>query len=992
MHLRQWTWSFVLGWLVVAIALAQSAAAAWPFGGKKGPDDSIAGTRTTTFVDLLSSDARFSEFLHTVQRLRMVIPLNRIRNATLLVPTNEALRRYRKEHDTTTVTGNVYRGVSDFQAWYHLIGDRPVNWTDLVGGDMVWESFSRLTHISGLDPPRNGVGEGNDTKEHQYGVMLKTRSADGRHVEVNGVSVLKTNMSCSAGNVFAIDGLLTLPPTIQGVLRANVARNQAAPTERAGYGDYDFAEKLVAAAGWSYVLDSVPQRKRDETEASRMHTVWAFTDQAFRDEFGFAERAYLIHGAEFAKDDKDEVALALRDTRLVASQFVTKEPVSLARLGEGEHKVAGFVEGTEHTVTVDAGLSGTVNGLRISRADIIARNGIVHGVESMQRPSGLAFTPQKMLIGLNATLFVRELKDAGLLSYIDGSEPDRKLTLLVPTNRAMEDAFGADLDDGKDMLVEAAQNEYDLDPTADPIAEWRAPHNRRREWAQYHIVDGQYSVTELAETPLVRTLLASEWTQGKPQVVKAFVDRPHGTARHVSFNGADNILTEPVVVGNTTIYLLSSPMPTPPNLVNALIQDLDLSLFVAAMGASQTASEIQREQGITVLAPVLEAFISLGLVWSYLSLPEDADARSDLSRIVKSHILTKPVYSDEIPMHSDLSADMLTVKTLNGNSVGLYRTPKGIFVAAEQIQDPQALKKSTKHHMLSSVADSTSLQISEPDMLLRTGVAHVLERGLIMPPNVDITSSKLLRGMKAHVFLSLLERFNLTHVLDAPPPAPSVPGNDSTKSSDGDSKPVVGYSLLVASDKAWRENAAYREMVRRDQEEDRHVLDDTENPWRNSTNKDIEQYLEMLVRLHVIPVTDIHREPGERLPASDLTLSDRKTYVTLLEGAKLRAYEFATDRFSLQLDGVPFYQSPGGIPFISYATIVRAGYGRSGAVFELDSALKLPPKDLLAPGGWKKVMWDAAVWVTGLGLGSGLVGASAYWVRQWWTRADYQSL
>ncbi|ORX67539.1 hypothetical protein DL89DRAFT_269339 [Linderina pennispora] len=924
MHCQDWTWSFVLGWLVVAIALVQSAAAAWPFGGKKGPDDSIAGTRTTTFVDLLSSDARFSEFLHTVQRLRMVIPLNRIRNATLLVPTNEALRRYRKEHDTTTVTGNVYRGVSDFQAWYHLIGDRPVNWTDLVGGDMVWESFSRLTHISGLDPPRNG--------EHQYG--------DGRHVEVNGVSVLKTNMSCSAGNVFAIDGLLTLPPTIQGVLRANVADNQAAPTERAGYGDYDFVEKLVAAAGWSYVLDSEPQRKRDEMEANRMRTVWAFTDQAFRDEFGFAERAYLIHGAEFAKDDKDEVALALRDTRLVASQFVTKEPVSLARLGEGEHKVAGFVEGTEHTVTVDAGLSGTVNGLRISKADIIARNGIVHGVESVQRPSGLAFTPQKMLIGLNATLFVRELKDAGLLSYIDGSEPDRKLTLA--------DAFGADLDDGDDMLVEAAQNEYDLDPTAGPIAEWRAPHNRRREWAQYHIVDGQYNVAELAETPLVRTLLASEWTQGKPQVVKAFVDRPHGTARHVSFNGADNILTEPVVVGNTTIYLLSSPMPTPPNLVNALIQDLDLSLFVAAMGASQTASEIQREQGITVLAPVLEAFISLGLVWSYLSLPEDADARSDLSRIVKSHILTKPVYSDEIPMHSDLSADMLTVKTLNGNSVGLYRTPKGIFVAAEQIQDPQALKKSTKHH------------ISEPDMLLRTGVAHVLERGLIMPPNVDITSSKLLRGMKAHVFLSLLERFNLTHVLEAPPPAPSVPGNDSTKSSDGDSKPVVGYSLLVASDKAWRENAAYREMVRRDQEEDRH------NPWRNSTNKDIEQYLEMLVRLHVIPVTDIHREPGERLPASDLTLSDRKTYVTLLEGAKLRAYEFATDRFSLQLDGIPFYQSPGGIPFISYATIVRAGYGRSGAVFELDSALKLPPKDLLAPGGWKK----------------------AYW----WTRADYQSL
>ncbi|KAJ1929673.1 hypothetical protein FBU59_007027, partial [Linderina macrospora] len=85
----------------------------------------------------------------------MVIPLNRIRNATLFVPTNEALERYRKEHDTTTVTGNVYRGVSDFQAWYHLIGDKPVSWKELEKGDMVWESFSRLTHIAGIDLPRN---------------------------------------------------------------------------------------------------------------------------------------------------------------------------------------------------------------------------------------------------------------------------------------------------------------------------------------------------------------------------------------------------------------------------------------------------------------------------------------------------------------------------------------------------------------------------------------------------------------------------------------------------------------------------------------------------------------------------------------------------------------------------------------------------------------------------------------------------------------------
>ncbi|KAJ2889931.1 hypothetical protein GGI21_006373, partial [Coemansia aciculifera] len=320
--------------------------------------------------------------------------------------------------------------------------------------------------------------------------------------------------------------------------------------------------------------------------------------------------------------------------------------------------------------------------------------GIVHGVDQVGRPDELVFSPQKILAGLNATMFIRLLKETKLVGYIDGSRPERKLTLLVPTNRAMEDAFGYGLGDDTDDTKAAdafakALDGHGLDDVPAITAALRSlsagsPREQQLEWALYHIAEGQNGLEELVRSPLLRTKLAAEWTGGKAQVVKAQVDQAHGTlSRHVSFNGADNILPEPVVVGNVTIYLLSSPMSTPPNLINALVQDLSLSLFVAAMGASGTADEIQSTNGVTVLAPVANSFTSLDLVWSYLSLPGDSDARVDLGRLIKSHILKRPVYSDEIPMHTDSSAEVLTVESLNGNMVGLYRTPHGVFVVSE---------------------------------------------------------------------------------------------------------------------------------------------------------------------------------------------------------------------------------------------------------------------------------------------------------------------
>ncbi|KAJ1901231.1 hypothetical protein LPJ81_003786, partial [Coemansia sp. IMI 209127] len=146
-------------------------------GSDSGSDE---GRYPVTFIDLLSSDEQFSEYLHIVQRLRMVISLNRVRNATMFVPTNDAIKKYRKEHEHGPVAtaDNVYGGVTDRQAWYHLIADGIIDRQTLAARTMLWESYSH--------PVEDRLASGADGPSH--GIMLKTKvDSNTTQLAVNGV-------------------------------------------------------------------------------------------------------------------------------------------------------------------------------------------------------------------------------------------------------------------------------------------------------------------------------------------------------------------------------------------------------------------------------------------------------------------------------------------------------------------------------------------------------------------------------------------------------------------------------------------------------------------------------------------------------------------------------------------------------------------------------------------------------------------------------------
>ncbi|KAJ1797408.1 hypothetical protein LPJ59_003163, partial [Coemansia sp. RSA 2399] len=309
----------------------------------------------------------------------MVISLNRVRNATMFVPTNDAIKKYRKEHEHGPVAtaDNVYGGVTDRQAWYHLIADGIIDRQTLAARTMLWESYSH--------PVENRLASGADGPSH--GIMLKTKvDSNTTQLAVNGVPVLEKTFSCEAGSAFLIDGVLEIPPTILDILhemtpsQAHGQRRQivsGGDVDASSPGEYSFVEKLLSAAGWHAVLDT---SQGATNESAAMHTLWAFDNRAFSTGFNFAERAYLLHGPTFAAYDQDLLDKSIKDTQAVAARYLSTGPISVARLGEGEHEVSGFNSHTSLALVVekppgdDGDLSSTLDGQRIGNADVVAGN------------------------------------------------------------------------------------------------------------------------------------------------------------------------------------------------------------------------------------------------------------------------------------------------------------------------------------------------------------------------------------------------------------------------------------------------------------------------------------------------------------------------------------------------------------------------------------------------------------------------------------------
>merc|ERR1712149_167992 len=169
--------------------------------------------------------------------------------------------------------------------------------------------------------------------------------------------------------------------------------------------------------------------------------------------------------------------------------------------------------------------------------------------------------------------------------------------------------------------------------------------------------------------------------------------------------GADNLASNGVAHIIDGVLLPPSALAdSKPNIVELAQSVDDLSTLVAAVVAGDLAETLSSPGPFTVFAPTNEAFGALpeGTLDSLLK-PENKDQLVD---ILTFHVLPLQVLSTDLKEYQ-------TVETVEGKSLEVFKSDKGVFVGA----DVKSLKK-----------------VVGADNLASNGVAHIID-GVMLPPS-----------------------------------------------------------------------------------------------------------------------------------------------------------------------------------------------------------------------------------------------------------------
>lgn len=252
--------------------------------------------------------------------------------------------------------------------------------------------------------------------------------------------------------------------------------------------------------------------------------------------------------------------------------------------------------------------------------------------------------------------------------------------------------------------------------------------------------------------------------------------------------------------GNSIVYLISTLLEPPSDVIQTAVSDLSLSTFVASTFAAGLDKFVKRSPSKTYLAPQNKAFEELGLVMSYLVLP---DAKPDLKKLIRYHMVDEVKYLGDIPLGNG------SLKTVAGEDLYWNRTwrnesnPVNITDAITIYGTQYQVGNSST--LLPANGDETSGKLVAGNMLTSTGTLHSIDR-VLLPANLEITIGKLVAGAKISTMADLLIRAKMEWVLTGTPPLGH--GNElsfiddaSTRGKTHDLSPA--YTLLCPTDHAF---------------------------------------------------------------------------------------------------------------------------------------------------------------------------------------------
>ncbi|BGP23935.1 fasciclin domain containing protein [Rhodotorula toruloides] len=912
----------LLLWLPAFAAIAASA--------KPHP----APPDTSHIVDVLSASPGHQLLLAAFQRARLIPTLNRLNGSTLFAPTDEAIRRERDREKERTLGGApeaavwtavvewVDEGKAEVQEHdnlqlalrdtllYHVLNftllaapasndtnstrskppetlpfDVPVLEETLYFPSLFPynRSFPTPPTLPGTEPDRPDPDAPKGRQEgllHDEGQRLRVLKRKGEKedelwvgVDWKGEGGVKTtgeNQFARNGVFISLDEVLHKPDDLATIIRTTPELSTFASLLPPSILDYlstapHLTLFLPTNDAWSALTDLEMRYLRSGFADNDLSEI--FGDAASQSGVGKAKVGYLERLVGEKADGKTQLE-TIRNTTLEVH-------------GEGDATKA------------------TVNGTAIERGDILAKNGVIHLVPSLLLPSGsLMLTAEKYLIALDATHFVALLRSVNLSHYVQVPSneqgtvidtprppplsvnlPQRPLSVADEPPKPKKERYTI-LAVKDDVLAHRVSGNSALSSLDSPISNGRplppAGSEALRELLEYHIVSGQWRPSELEDGMLVGTELRTQSLGGERQRIMVGVQgeedsRGEGWERSnkgkkgkrgdedgaekelITWGGA-NVVADPVVIGDSIIFLVSALLEPPPTAITAAVSDLRLSTFVASVYAAALDGTLATQPAVTYLVPTNAAFGALGLTMQYLLLPT---SRSELRSVLEYHAVDEVVYLDDFPRSGGSRYPTL----LDGSEIYFEREPVDSTLS---VHGPTL-------GGLPANGEPRDAAVLEGNVLTETGVMHVIDQ-VELPPELEITLEKLLRGAKANTMIDLIRAANMTWVLDGKKPP--------RKRSDGEEEKTPP-DLTTTRKKKTRHDAsdqAYTILCPTDKAFGRlNLTCYLSNPTA----------LSRLVRLHVIPTTSSSTTvspfpPRSSNPGLPLVLEDAKSYDSLL--------------------------------------------------------------------------------------------------------------
>ncbi|THH34154.1 hypothetical protein EUX98_g173 [Antrodiella citrinella] len=680
---------------------------------------------STNLVDALSSDPDYTSLLRLLQRAKLIPTLNKLKACTLFAPTNDAIERYRSRNslwsaslleDPLSPHDNVQEALRQ-ELFYHLLNyslsELPKDQTPEVLSTLHYPRQSTTgppSHEPPPSPPWLPTPGGT-----LGGAPQRLRIASREEKSFVGVDFT------GGGGVEIVKPAVN---TSNGVL-LGLADVLEVPTNLA-----TIIQRHPQLTYLSKILN--PEIAGFLNHTSEL-TLFLPVDSAW-EALPRYERLYLE--SDLASDDL---------TRIVNMHAAHRKSVKYSESFESGLNVT-TVEGATLEISITPDNKTTVSGAELVEADMYASNGVLHTVSSLLVPEGtLRLTPEKSLLVFNCTQFVTLLHSVNLTSLIN--DTDAQWTILAPT----------------DDVIALFDDNLPEKGTAD-----------LKKMLQYHFLPGKQTQKKLKNGMLLETALEEPGLAGGKQVLSVEVNKPKEKGENSTFRFGGAGILDFVEINNTLIYFISRPLTPPEDVLTTALPSLDLSVFLAAVFATNLADKLKYTPQTSLLIPHNEAFKRLGLLVSSHLLA--ASSKPDLEKVIQHHVLDSVVYAQELR-----SGSRRTFSTLEGSDIQLERKDAGngslLLTASGGWVDMHS-------------------ELHTKDTLTKTGVIHEVS-DLMIPRSVDLTVGKLVKAAKGSTMTTMVVKAGLDWILNG-----TAPPDGSRWADMGLGE--TGWTLLCPTDDAFK--------------------------------------------------------------------------------------------------------------------------------------------------------------------------------------------